>query len=172
MMGWILLIIIVLAGTGIWPLGRWALKDSGEPGVVGFCVSLTIALLCAGASAAAGDWRSAPAGVWLAAALMSVAYAVGFWICTMRALQIGPAGPTATVNNLAMAAGVLYGMRVLTPRRATPWTVAGLAGVCAALLLLGLAKPAENGVHRAAGSSTTSTSPPPPGSPASSAPSP
>ena len=36
---------------------------------------------------------------------MSVAYAVGFWICVMRALQVGPAGPTATINNMAMAAG-------------------------------------------------------------------
>jgi drug/metabolite transporter (DMT)-like permease len=150
-MSWFLLIIIVLAATAIWPLGRWALKDNGEPVAVGFWVSLTIALVCVIGTAATGDWRGAPAGVWVAGAAMSVAYAVGFWICTMRALQIGPAGPTATINNMAMAAGVLYGLLVLTPGRATGWTWAGLAGVCAALLLLGLGKPAADGVHRTTG---------------------
>jgi len=132
-------------------LGRWALKDGGEPGVEGFRGSLTVAAACAVGTALTGDWRGAPAGVWLAGAAMSVAYAVGFWICVMRALQVGPAGPTATINNMAMAAGVLYGLIVLTPGRATAWTWAGLAGVCAALLLLGLGKQAENGVHRGIG---------------------
>jgi drug/metabolite transporter (DMT)-like permease len=150
-MSWFLLIIIVLAATAIWPLGRWAMKDSGEPGVVGFWVSLTVALLCGAGTAATGDWRGAPAGVWACGAAFSVAYAFGFWICSMRALQIGPAGPTVTINNMAMTAGVLYGLLVLTPGRATAWTWAGLAGVCAALLLLGLGKPAADGVHRATG---------------------
>ncbi|MBM4084776.1 MAG: hypothetical protein FJ272_08310 [Planctomycetes bacterium] len=150
-MSWLLLTTIVLAATAIWPLGRWALKDNGEPGVVGFWVSLTVAAACAIGTALTGDWRGAPAGVWLAGAAMSVAYAVGFWICVMRALQVGPAGPTATVNNMAMVAGVLYGLLVLTPGRGTAWTWVGLASVCAALVLLGLGKPAENGVHRATG---------------------
>ncbi len=150
-MSWFLLIIIVLAATSIWPLGRWALKDGAEPGIVGFWVSLTVAAVCAIGTLLTGDWRGAPAGVWVAGAAMSVAYAVGFWICVMRALQIGPAGPTATVNNLAMAAGVLYGLLVLTPGRATVLTWVGLTGVCAALVLLGLGKPSANGVHRAAG---------------------
>jgi len=150
-MSWLLLLLIVLAGTAIWPLGRWALKGDGEPVVVGFWVSLTVAGTCVVGTLLTGDWRGAPAGVWLAGAAMSVAYAVGFWICVMRALQIGPAGPTATVNNMAMAAGVIYGLLVLTPGRATVLTWAGLAGVCAALVLLGLGKPAEKGVHPAAG---------------------
>lgn len=150
-MGWIILCILVLTGTAIWPLGRWAMKDSGEPAVVGFWVSLTVAVMCGIGTALAGDWRGAPAGVWVAGGLMSVAYAVGFWICVMRALQIGPAGPTATINNLAMAAGVLYGLLVLTPGRATIWTWAGLVAVCAALVLLGLGKPSANGVQRTTG---------------------
>jgi drug/metabolite transporter (DMT)-like permease len=150
-MSWIILCIIVLAATAIWPLGRWALKDNGEPVAVGFWVSLTVAVACAICTLLTGDWRGAPAGVWVAGAAMSVAYAVGFWICIMRALQIGPAGPTATVNNLAMAAGVLYGLLFLTPGRGTVLTWAGLAGVCAALVLLGLGKPSANGVHQATG---------------------
>jgi len=150
-MSWFLLIIIVLAATAIWPLGRWAMKDKGEPGIVGFWVSLTVALLCGAGTAVSGDWRGAPTGVYVAGAVFGVVYAVGFWICTMRALQIGPAGPTATINNMAMTAGVLYGLLVLTPGRATGWTWAGLAGVCVALLLLGLGKPATDGVHRATG---------------------
>ena len=150
-MSWLLLFTIVLLGTSVWPLGRWALKADGEPIVVGFWVSLTVAVACAVGAALTGDWRGAPAGVWVAAGLMSVAYAVGFWICVMRALQIGPAGPTATVNNMAMAAGVLYGLVFLTPGRATALTWVGLAGVCAALVLLGLGKPSANGLHKTAG---------------------
>ena len=150
-MGWVLLVIIVLAATAIWPLGKWALQDNREPGVVGFWVSLTVAVVCGLATLASGEWRGAPAGVWWAGAALGVAYAVGFWICIMRALQIGPSGPTVTINNMAMVAGVLYSMLVLAPGRATVWTVVGLAGVCAALLLLGLGRPAENGVHRTAG---------------------
>jgi len=150
-MSWLLLFIMVLLGTSIWPLGRWALKADGEPIVVGFWVSLTVAVACAVGTALTGDWRGAPAGVWVAGAALSVAYAVGFWICVMRALQVGPAGPTATVNNMAMAAGVLYGLLFLTPGRGTTLTWCGLSGVCVALVLLGLGKPAENGVHRAAG---------------------
>lgn len=149
-MSWLLLLLIVLLGTAIWPLGRWALKADGEPVVVGFWVSLTVALACAVGTGLTGDWRGAPAGVWVAGAALSVAYAVGFWSFTMRALQVGPAGPTATVNNMAMAAGVLYGLLFLTPGRATFWTWGGLAGVCAALVLLGFGQPSANGVHRAA----------------------
>jgi drug/metabolite transporter (DMT)-like permease len=150
-MSWFILNVLVLAGTAIWPLGRWALKDDAEPCVVGFWVSLTAAAACGLGTALNGDWRGAPAGVWLAGAGMSVAYAVGFWICIMRALQVGPSGPTVTINNMAMAAGVLYSLIVLTPGRGTAWTWIGLAGVCTALILLGLGKPAENGVHRAMG---------------------
>ncbi|MDA1088386.1 MAG: hypothetical protein O2901_15400 [Verrucomicrobia bacterium] len=148
-MSWIILCIIVLAATAIWPLGRWTLKDGAEPKIAGFWVSLTTALVCGVGTLATGDWRGAPAGIWVAGAAMSVTYAVGFWICIMRALQIGPAGPTATVNNMAMTAGALYGLLVLTPGRAALWTWVGLAGVCAALLLLGVGKPAADGVHRA-----------------------
>lgn len=150
-MDWFMLIIIVLFGTAIWPLGRWALKANAAPGVVGFWVSLTVAVACTVCTALTGDWRGAPAGVWLAGAAMSVAYAVGFWICIMGALQVGPAGPTATINNMAMAAGVLYGLVFLTPGRATVLTWGGLVGVCTALVLIGLGKPAQNVAQRAVG---------------------
>lgn len=150
-MGWLLLVPIVIASTAIWPVGRWALRDDGDPAVVGFWVSLTVATVCALATALGEDWGGAPAGVWLAGGAMAVAYALGFWVCTMRALQIGPAGPTVTVNNMAMVAGVLYSMLVLAPGRGTAWTMAGLVGVCAALLLLGLGRGAQEGAQRAAG---------------------
>ena len=146
-MGWYLLLITVAAGTAIWPVGKWALKDDAEPGVVGFWVSLTVGVMCAVAAATTGEWRDAPLGVCLAGVAMGVAYAIGFWICTMRALQIGPSGPTVTINNMAMAAGVLYSMFILKPGHASPLTIVGLVGVCVALLLLGLGRPAEDSVH-------------------------
>lgn len=151
----LLLTIIVLAATAIWPLGRWAMEGEGEPVVVGFWVSMTVAVICGAAALMTGEWRRVPAGLWPSAIAMSVGYAVGFWICIMRALQIGPAGPTATVNNMAMAAGVVYGLVVLTPGRATLWTWAGLAGVCAALLLLGMGRPAGDIDNRKTGARWT-----------------
>lgn len=64
-MSWLFLGIIVLFGTAVWSLGRWALKDNAEPGVVEFWVSLTVAVACGVATAVTGDWRGAPSGVWL-----------------------------------------------------------------------------------------------------------
>jgi len=150
-MGWLLLVIVVAGSTAIWPVGRWALREDGKSIVVGFWVSLTVGLMCLVGVVLGSEWRGAPVGVWLAGGTMAVAYAFGFWICTMRALQIGPAGPTVTVNNMAMVAGVLYTMFVLVPGRAGAWTVAGLVGVCVTLLLLGLGRPAADGTHRATG---------------------
>jgi drug/metabolite transporter (DMT)-like permease len=150
-MGWSLLVIVVAASTAIWPIGRWALKDNGESAVVGFWVSLTVGVACAVSADLGDEWRGAPIGVWVAGGVMGVAYALGFWICTMRALQIGPAGPTVTVNNMAMVAGVVYTMLVLAPGRAGVWTMAGLGGVCATLLLLGLGGQAKSGTQQAVG---------------------
>jgi hypothetical protein len=53
--------------------------------------------------------------VWTAGALLAVAYSIGFWVLIMQCLKIGPAGPTVTVNNMAMVCGVLYGVLWLHP---------------------------------------------------------
>jgi drug/metabolite transporter (DMT)-like permease len=150
-MNWLLLVVIVLGGTAIWPLGRWALKDNRDSGVVGFWVSLTVATICSVVVALNGEWHEVPTGVLVASGVFGVAYAFGFWICIMRALQIGPAGPTATINNMAMVAGVLYSMLILTPESPTIWTVVGLVGVCTSLILLGFGSQSENGKRHATG---------------------
>jgi len=61
-MSWLLLFTIVLLGTSIWPLGRWALRGDGEPIVVGFWVSLAVAVACAVGAALTGDWRAVGGG--------------------------------------------------------------------------------------------------------------
>ncbi len=73
--------------------------------------------------------------------LLAVAYAIGFWMLIMHALKIGPAGPTVTVNNMAMVCGVLYGVLYLRPQATPhPLVIAGALGTCAALTLIGVGK--------------------------------
>lgn len=150
-MGWLLLAIVVIAATAIWPLGRWTLGTNGDSAATGFWVSLTVAGISAVISAFTEEAHAVPA-VWLAGLAMGSAYALGFWICTMRALQIGPAGPTVTINNMAMVCGVLYSVLVLATGRLNGWMVTGLAGTCMALLLLGWNQTPENGTPRVTGS--------------------
>jgi drug/metabolite transporter (DMT)-like permease len=135
----IFLLIVVLFATAIWPLGRWALRDSKEPSIVGFWVSITVAVVDV-IAVVLYEGDIPPIDVVIAGVLLAIAYAFGFWKFIMRALQIGPAGPTATINNMAMAAGVLYGILALSPTSASLWSWLGLSGVCIALLMLGLAK--------------------------------
>ena len=92
------------------------------------------------ACALRGGWNPPPS-VWLASTMLAIAYAVGFWLLIMHALKIGPAGPTVTVNNMAMVCGVLYGVLYLQPR-GTPnaFVLAGALGTCVALVLIGMGK--------------------------------
>ena len=138
MTGWVYLLVAVACSTLIWPVARWGLAGTSRPEVVGLWTSLAMGAVSAVPYAAGGQW-DAPVGVWVAAALLALAYAVGFWLLIMRALKIGPAGPTVTVNNMAMVCGVLYGVLYLRPAGMPgPLVIAGAAGTCAALLLIGI----------------------------------
>lgn len=142
MMGWIYLIVVVVGNAALWPIGRWAMQG-GKATVLGFWASLS----CAGigllsVSLTGGHFGSWP--VWLSSGLMSIAYAVGFCALIMQCLKIGPAGPTATVNNMAMVCGVLYGMLWLEPHQPSGLVILGVICTCLALILIGAAKPGEN----------------------------
>jgi drug/metabolite transporter (DMT)-like permease len=135
--GWLFLAVAVAFSTILWPVARWGLAGDAKPATAGFWTSLAMALvaLCA----ARFDLRGAPAGVWVAGGLLAIAYSVGFWVLIMQCLKIGPAGPTVTVNNMAMVCGVLYGVLWLKPRGwPHPLVIAGAVGACAALVLIGL----------------------------------
>ena len=136
-MGWIYLGIITFIATAIWPVAKWTLKDDGSPRVMGFWLSLTAATVSAVSLLVRGG-TFATTGVWIAGAVMSVAYAVGFIILIMRCLQIGPAGPTVTVNNSMMVCGVLYGVVWLDPHLPDPWILCGAIGVVVGLAFVGL----------------------------------
>lgn len=114
---------------------------------MGFWLSLTASL----ASLAILVMREAPTGapaLWLAAAAFAVAYGIGFIVFILRALQIGPAGPTVTVNNSAMIFGVLYGLLWLDPHVPNAWVAAGVFGVFVALALVGYGGKTNSGNHR------------------------
>lgn len=147
-MGWIYLALVTVMGTAIWPLARWALSEGGNPRVMGFWISLTVAT----ASLTALIIKDAPLfipSLWVAGILMGTAYAVGFIMLIMRCLQTGPAGPTVTINNSAMIFGVLYGVLWLEPHFPNGWILAGSAGVLAALIMIGMGRPPSSPQIRA-----------------------
>jgi drug/metabolite transporter (DMT)-like permease len=69
---------------------------------------------------------------------MAVAYVVGFILLIQRCLQIGPMGPTITINNSAMVAGVAFSYAYLTPRAPEPLVVAGIGGTLVGVALTAL----------------------------------
>ena len=139
MTGWIFLTIAVAASTLLWPVGRWGLNGDGRPAVIGLWTSLAMGIVSLIGCVARAELHAPPPQVLVAAGLMGVAYAIGFWVLIMRCLKIGPAGPTVTVNNMAMVFGVLYGVVYLRPHGLPhPLVLAGAAGTCLALLLIGL----------------------------------
>jgi drug/metabolite transporter (DMT)-like permease len=91
-----------------------------------------------------GVWQ-----VWVAGAVMGAAFAIGFCSLIMHCLKIGPAGPTVTINNMAMVCGVLYGLLSLQRRTPNMWVIMGIAGTCIALALIGMGRAQEEAnVHR------------------------
>jgi drug/metabolite transporter (DMT)-like permease len=135
--GWLLLIAAVIGSTVLWPVGRWGLQGDGRATVMGFWISLTMGLVSLIGWLTRGELR-VPGAVWIAATLLGVAYAIGFCMLIMHCLKIGPAGPTVTINNLAMVCGVLYDVMYLRPMGMPDWRViVGAVGTCLALVLIG-----------------------------------
>lgn len=148
MITWLVLFLIVAAATALWPIGRWALAGHGKPAAMGFWASVTAAALTWGwVIAAGGPIRVGP--VWAAGVFFGIAYSVGFILFIMRALQIGPVGPTVTVNNMAMVCGVVCEIVWLRPHVPGAATIAGITGVCAALVMIGVSRDNNSGAHAA-----------------------
>jgi len=151
-MAWLIMMGIVVAGTAIWPVGRWATSRNGSAAVMGFWISLFCGAACAITLFLRGDPLWVP-GVWAAGLLLGLAYSIGFCAIIMHCIKIGPAGPTVTINNMAMACGVLYGILWIVPRNTglpvtvNPATAVGLAGVCAALVLVGMIRKNDKGAR-------------------------
>jgi drug/metabolite transporter (DMT)-like permease len=99
-------------------------------------------------------WRGgnvAIGSLWVAGAVMAVAYAIGFIVLIQRSLQVGPVGPTVAINNSAMVCAVMAGFLWLDPRIPGAAVVAGIVGTLAgvALIAVGTGSPQE-GAARAA----------------------
>ena len=145
MSGSICLVIIVTAATLLWVIAKWALAENGNVRVFGFYVSVTA---CLGSLAILlarnGDMAVGP--VWIAGLFLGVAYAIGFIVLIMRCLQIGPAGPTATVNNSAMICGVLFSILYLDPHVPSGLVILGVIGTVGALVLIGMGRQRQESV--------------------------
>lgn len=149
-MSWVYMGLVIGISTAIWPLARWALSGDGNVRVMGFWASLAAAVVSLIAILARGAPLVVPS-LWAAAALMAIAYAVGFIILIMRCLQTGPAGPTVTINNSAMIFGVLYGVLWLDPHVPNIWILGGAVGVFIALVMVGFGKNRDTAQGRSVG---------------------
>jgi drug/metabolite transporter (DMT)-like permease len=133
--------VVVVLATAMWPLNRWAMRRGARPAAVGVAISvagIAIGLLVAAAS---GQPLVVPAALGLGS-LAGVAYSVGFVLIIFHCLRIGPAGPTVLVNNLGMVWPIAIGMVWFAPG-ATPlahWL--GLGCIAVTLALTGLGQPA------------------------------
>ena len=146
----LLLGLVVVMGTAMWLVARWTFGRDGDVRVYGFWLSLTAATL-SGLTLAGlgGDLANGP--VWLAGGLMALAYAIGFIVLIQRCLQIGPVGPTVTINNAAMLGGVVASLAWLAPRVPNLGEVLGILGILAGLAILAMAreKPGQTGLNSA-----------------------
>ena len=146
--GWLCLLACTVAVTLIWPVARWGLHGNGHVRAMGFWTCLTSVIVCGVALSMQSVIRPfSPelAPVWIAGAVLGVAYSIGFYILIMRCLQTGPTGPTVTVNNSAMICGVLFGVVWLDPHVPNLWIILGAAGTLLAMTLVGLGKtPAQD----------------------------
>ena len=144
MSGWLYLVACIVSSTVLWPLARWALADGGETRAMGFwaCLIAAVWSLAALVGRGASLWVGP---VWLAGVVLGVAYSVGFYLLIMRCLQIGPAGPTVTLNNLGLLWPVVIGLIGFSAKAPGVGVWVGLACTILALVLMGARRGARAG---------------------------
>ena len=130
------LIFVVLAGTAMWPVNRWAMRTGARPAALGIAIStigLPLSLLLA---------YIMHSPIFVPSALIlgsigAIAFAVGFVLIIFHCLKIGPAGLTVTVNNMGLMWPVITGMLWFSksPPPVSQWV--GLALTLVSLVLVG-----------------------------------
>lgn len=132
MQRWVLISLVVLSSTLLWPVNRWATRSGARPeamGIVGSLVGIPLAILL---GLALGSPLLAHRAL-LIGAVGGVAYAVGFVLIIFFCLRIGPTGPTVTLNNMGLVWPVLIGLLWFAP--AAPAAVQWFGFGCTLLAL-------------------------------------
>ncbi|MCE9616030.1 MAG: EamA family transporter [Lentisphaerae bacterium] len=146
MMDLVLLALLVLNSTALWPLNRWAMMRDARTECLGMVLTATLAIGAAAVSFAMGKpLLVGPALLW--GAVAGIAYAVGFILIIFYCLKIGPVGPTVTINNMGLLGPVVLDLVLYSGGKAiAPLTWVGLLATFLALVLMGWGHQAQAGV--------------------------
>lgn len=136
---YILLISVTAAIVALWPVLGAAMKRGARPITFGLVLSLTGLAGGILASRALGKPVVEPTSALLGLA-GGVGFAVGFCVLMFRALEIGPTGPTATINNLALIWPILVSLLFFTRSSAGSLVWIGLFFTLLTLVLMGWQK--------------------------------
>ena len=134
-MGWVLLVLVTVASTAIWFIIRHTLAGNGSVLSMSFWASLTACIFMAIIILADYDCFFVPK-IWGFGIVFGLAFSIGFCLCIMRCVTIGPVGPTATINNMSMLCGIFYSVIFLQHRAPNLWMIIGLIGICASIILV------------------------------------
>ena len=137
MQNWLLISLVVLASTLLWPLNRWAMRNHARTEALGIVITLTVIVLC-GALAMFTDSRLLSGPALLLGVIGGMAYAVGFVLIIFHCLKIGPTGPTVTLNNLGLVWPVVAGMAWFATTRGSAMLWLGFGCTLLTLVLTGV----------------------------------
>jgi len=136
MQNWLLISLVVLSSTLLWPVNRWAMRNDARPEAIGMVSSLVGMSLAVALGLASGSPLLARTAL-LIGGVGGLAYAVGFVLIIFYCLKIGPTGPTVTLNNMGLVWPVLIGLLWFSTSAPTVMQWAGFAGTLLALALTG-----------------------------------
>jgi len=136
MQNWLLISLVVLSSTLLWPVNRWAMRNNARPEAIGMISSLVGMALAIAFGLVLGSLLSVGVAL-LIGGVGGVAYAVGFFLIIFYCLKIGPTGPTVTLNNMGLVWPVLIGLLWFSTSSPTITQWAGFAGTLLALALTG-----------------------------------
>lgn len=119
-------------------LNRWTVRHDGRPAIYSFWLLLVSASV-GGVLAAAFGQPLLSREVWLFGSIIGLCYA-GCLKLMLFCLQHGPSGPVVAVNNMGLVWPVTAAFLFPDPRLPSFLTVLGVLSVCAALILLGVAR--------------------------------
>ncbi len=143
MIGILLMIVTVICATCVWPVGRWVARNEGRSVHFGFWTVL-FGTLISGVLCLVLHQSIFQPLLWKIAAVVSVAYVVGYFLIILYCLRIGPVGPTTVMNNMGgLIWPVVVSIFVLKLHPVSARIYLGLALVVASLIGFGFSSPGK-----------------------------
>lgn len=138
-MNYLLLAVVTAAIVALWPIMGNAMKGGARPTPFGFVLSVS-GLICGLLVSLITGKPVLHAASSLLGLAGGIGFAIGFCVLIFRALEIGPTGPTATLNNLALIWPIIISLLFFSQASVSPLVWLGLVCTLATLILMGWQK--------------------------------